>query len=116
VANLARVSTSRAEYDQRLVIAGDELTRLVRRLRNLSPLARTARRDPIVFALRRLAELDALAEQRSLPEPPDIDDHAHADALAVIGGDAIAALRAAPNTELLDAVLAEVRSALAATS
>lgn len=103
------------EYDERLALADDELARLVRRLRSLSALAWTRRRPPVVLALGRLAALAALAEQRSLPEPPEIADHVLADAMTVIAGEAIVALTNRPNDELLTALIAEVRDVLAAT-
>jgi hypothetical protein len=109
------VSATEGEYDERLALAGDELARLVRRLRGLSPLAWTPRRAAVALALSRLATLTGLAEQRVVPELPSLANHALADAMAVIAGDAIVALSTRHDGDLLASVLAELRAALEAT-
>jgi hypothetical protein len=109
------VSESELDYDHRIALAGGELARLVLRLRSLSPLAWRTRRKAVLAALRSLAELSGRAEQRVVPAVPAIADYALADAVAVIGGDAIAALVAKPDEALLSELVATMREALALT-
>src|SRR3954447_22152099 len=67
-----------------------ELARLLRRLRSLSPRAWAAgeRRAAVAELAADLVALDPQAAGRPLPE---IADHAWADALTVLGADALAA-------------------------
>jgi hypothetical protein len=109
------VSESDLDYDHRIALASGELARLVLRLRSLSPLAWRSRRKAVIAALRRLAELSGRAEQRVVPAVPAVADHALADAVAVIGGDTIAALVARPDDDLLAEVVAVMREALELT-
>lgn len=102
-------------YNERLALAGGDLARLVLRLRSLSPPAWRSRRKAVVATLRRLAELSGRAEHRVLPAVPSVAVHALADAVAVVGGDAIAALAAGPDDDVLAAVVAALREALEAT-
>jgi crotonobetainyl-CoA:carnitine CoA-transferase CaiB-like acyl-CoA transferase len=102
-------------YDEALSLARGELARLVLRLRSLSPAAWRPRRKSVVIAVARLAELSGEAEQRAVPALPAIADHAFADAVAVIGGDALAALATRPDEGLLAAVVATMREALTIT-
>lgn len=81
-----------------------DLDQLVRRLRHLPPGAWPERRD----AVRSL--LVALAGPRPVP---DLPDHALADAVAVIGSDAIVAAAGDPDAEA--AVTAALQAALTAT-
>jgi hypothetical protein len=102
-------------YDERLSLARGELARLALRLRSLSPLAWRSRRKVVVATLNRLAELAGQAEHRELPLVPPVADYALADAVVVIGGDAIAALAAEPDDDLLDGFVAAVQEAREAT-
>jgi hypothetical protein len=116
LANLAQVGAPDGRFDEQLALARDELARLVRRLRNLSPTAWTARRAPVLLALSRLAAVGALAEQRAMPELPEIADHALADAMAVIGSDVIFVLAGAPpDNSLIESLIAEIDLTLIAT-
>jgi hypothetical protein len=110
-----RVSDVGGDYRERLALANDELARLVRRLRSLSRLAWLSRRGAVETALVRLGEIAAFVEKRTAPTLPIIADHALADAMAVIGGDAIAALEAVRDQEQLAAVTVSLRTALEAT-
>lgn len=69
-----------------LAAAADNLARLVRRVRSLSPRALQQRREPLRTALARLVALEAELEGRHL-EPPNVADHMVADVIAVIGGE-----------------------------
>jgi hypothetical protein len=109
------VSVLDGRYEEQLALAGDELDRLVRRLRNLSPGAWRLRREPVVAALGRLAELTALAERRTVPKPPTVAEHALADAMAVIGGDVIVALTTSRDGNLMAILVVELRQVLDAT-
>ncbi len=109
------MSGSEVGYDERLALARGELARLVLRLRSLSLPAWRTRRAGIVAALGRLAELSGCAEDRAVPTLPMIADHALADAVAVIGGDAVATLSVRTDEELLSAVVAALRDALEAS-
>jgi hypothetical protein len=109
------VSADDLGYDERLSLARGELARLALRLRSLSPLAWRPRRKVVVQTLSRLAELGGRAEHREVPAVPIVADHALADAVVVIGGDAIAALAAEPDDDLLDAFVALVQEAREAT-
>jgi hypothetical protein len=102
-------------YEHRLVLARGELARLVLRLRSLSPPAWRSRRKNVIATVDRLAALSGRAEQRAVPPVPSVAIHALADAVAVIGGDALAALTASPDDELLSEVVETVRSALDVT-
>jgi hypothetical protein len=102
-------------YDEALSLARGELARLVLRLRSLSQAAWRPRRKSVISALGKLAELCGLAEQRGVPTLPAVADHALADAVAVIGGDALAALTVRPDEEILAAVVAAMREALTLT-
>jgi hypothetical protein len=62
----------------------DELERLVRRLRSLSPRAWASRRDVVRRLLDDLAALSAPGRR-----VPDLPDHALGDAVAVLGQDAL---------------------------
>jgi hypothetical protein len=102
-------------YDEALSLARGELARLVLRLRSLSQAAWRPRRKSVIAALARLAELSGLAEHRAVPPVPAVADHALADAVAVIGGDALAALATDPDEEILAEVVAAMREALTLT-
>jgi hypothetical protein len=84
-----------------------ELDRLVRRLREFSPSAWTPRRRDAVLAV--LRELAALGDGFESRQVPDLPDHALADALAVIAGDALDAAERSADPQRL----ATVREALA---
>jgi hypothetical protein len=109
------VSFVEVGYDEQLALARGELARLVLRLRSLSLAAWRTRRKAALVAFGQLAELSAQAEHRRMPGLPKVADHALADAIAVVGGDAIAALGAEPNADLLAAVVAALREALETT-
>jgi hypothetical protein len=102
-------------YDEQLALARGELARLVLRLRSLSPAAWRTRRKATLATFARLAEISATAEHRRMPALPKVADHALADAIAVVGGDAIAALATEPDADLLSAVVATLREALETT-
>jgi hypothetical protein len=109
------VSGSEVGYDERLALARGELARLVLRLRSLSPPAWRTRRAGVLAALSRLAQLSGHAEDRAVPPLPTIADHALADAVAVIGGDAVATLGVRADDDLLTDVVAALREALEAS-
>jgi hypothetical protein len=109
------VNVADGGYDGHLALAGDELAELVRRLRSLSPQAWTPRRAGVQAAVARLAELVGRAEGHPTGPLPAIPDHALADALAVIGGDAIVALEADRDDDLLSTLLVELRDTLQGT-
>jgi hypothetical protein len=73
------------------------------------------RRSPVLLALVRLAALTALVEGQRLPEPPSLPDYALPDAMAIIGGDAVAALSTTPDDQLLADATAVLSAALLAT-
>jgi hypothetical protein len=106
------VSGTEARYDEQLALAGEELERLTRRLRSLSPLAWRLRRAAVVAAVDRLAELSALAEGVPARAVPPVADHALPDAVAVIAADALASLAERPDQDLVAAVLVTLRVAL----
>ncbi len=103
------------DYEHRLVLARGELARLVLRLRSLSPPAWRSRRKSAVAAVDRLADLSGRAEGRPVPPVPAIAMHALADAVAVVGGDVLAALSDSPDDDLLTAVVETIREALEQT-
>jgi hypothetical protein len=109
------VAVAPGEYDERFKQANAHLDRLVRRLQSLSDAAWTSRRDPVVECLRRLVELDGVAEGLQMPRLPELASFALADAIAVVTGDVLAALADSPNGEVLAGVLLELEGALAAT-
>jgi hypothetical protein len=109
------VATSEEGYDELLGLAAVELTRLIRRVSQLSGRAASARRAPVVALLGQLAELDAALERTAPHAVGDLPDHGLPDALAVIGGDVLVALVAAPDPAALDRVLADLRAAWTAT-
>ncbi|HTW19089.1 MAG TPA: hypothetical protein VME70_02625 [Mycobacteriales bacterium] len=102
-------------YADRLVLARGDLARLVLRLRSLSPPAWRSRRKVVVSGLDRLARLSGRAEGREVPPVPPVAVHALADAVAVIGGDAIEALAGAPDEQLLTELVAVLREVLELT-
>jgi len=109
------VVTPEERYDELLSLAAVELTRLIRRVSQLSGRAASTRRAPVVALLGQLAELDAALEQTGPHVVGELPDHGFADALAVIGGDVLEALVATPDPTALDRVLADLRAAWAAT-
>lgn len=68
-----------------------DLSRLVQRLRGLSSAAWRSRRTVVDELLAGLEEITAKVEGRSPRPIPALADYARADAVAVLGGDAIAA-------------------------
>jgi hypothetical protein len=68
-----------------------DLNRLVQRLRGLSPAAWRSRRDVVADLLTRLEQATAELESRPPKPVPALPDYASANAVAVLGGDAIAA-------------------------
>lgn len=90
----------------------DELEKLVRRLRHLSPGAWARHRQQVHEVLCALAELGDSIEPRQVPELPD---HAMADAVAVIGGDAVDAAQRSADPQRVAAVGEALRRGLAAT-
>jgi hypothetical protein len=109
------VPTADEAYDELLGLAAVELTRLIRRLGQLSGRAWSTRRDPTVALLNQLAQLEATLEGTLAHKVPDLPDHGLADALAVIGGDVLEALVSRRDATALDRVLADLRAAWAAT-
>jgi hypothetical protein len=106
------VSGLDAAYEERLTLVGEELARLVKRLRSLSPAAWRVRQSAVVAALHRLAELSALAEGVPARPVPAVADHVLPDAVAVIAGDALASLAERRDEDLVAAVLVTLRVAL----
>jgi hypothetical protein len=112
---LAAVPTPDDTYDELLGLAAAELTRLIRRMSSLSGRAWATRREPAVALLTELAALDVALEGAGPHQLPVLPDHALADALAVIGGDVLEALVAERDPATLDRVVADLRTAWAAT-
>lgn len=77
-----------------------DLDQLVRRLRSLSPRAWESRRGPVQAALAGLVAITAELEGRPL-EAPTVPDHVLADAIAVVGGDALSILKGSSDVERL---------------
>jgi hypothetical protein len=102
-------------YDQRLAQVEADLGHLVHRLRGLSRLAWSTRRDSVEEALRRLIVISSALEGRRPPALPGIDDHALGDAITVVGQDAKEALSRTRDEARLDAAAAAIRTALEAT-
>jgi hypothetical protein len=111
LASLAGVAQIDDEPGRRLVRAGDELDRLVRRLQSLSAPAWTSRRESVIATLEQLVELTGIAEHRVMPELPELSSFALADAVAVIGGDFLAALADSGADDILNRFLIELRNA-----
>jgi len=109
------VATPGEGYDELLGLAAVELTRLIRRARQLSGRAWSTRRAPVIALLGQLADLDAALERTGPHAVPELPDHGLPDALAVIGGDVLEALVATRDPVALDRVLAELRATWAAT-
>jgi hypothetical protein len=102
-------------YDERLARATADLTRLERRLRALSAAAWVPRRAVVLAILVQLADLSAFADGRERQGLPPIADHAIADALVVLGGDAVESLAAKPDDGILTSVIELLEGALEAT-
>jgi hypothetical protein len=109
------VATAEEGYDELLGLAGVELTRLIRRVSQLSGRAASTRRAPVIALLGQLAELDCGLEHTGPHAVGELPDHGLPDALAVIGGDVLEALVATADSAALDRVLADLRAAWAAT-
>jgi hypothetical protein len=109
------VATAEEGYDELLGLAAVELTRMVRRVSQLSGRAASTRRAAVIALLGQLAELDAALEQTGPHGVGELPDHGLPDALAVIGGDVLEALVATADPAALDRVLADLRAAWAAT-
>lgn len=90
-----------------------ELDRLVARLRHLSPAEWPVRRGAVLTALSELAALGDALEPHQVPALPD---HALADALAVIGGDALDAAQRSADPQRRAAVDEALRRLLEETA
>jgi hypothetical protein len=101
-------------FEAELATVKADLARLVRRLRSLSPRSWQPRRPVANSLLAGLVELSASLERRPL-EPPGVPDHVLADAVAVIGGDVLAAITAMQDQDALAAVSDLLRNALDGT-
>jgi hypothetical protein len=109
--------TSEGEgYGERVDLAAAELDRLIRRLRSLTTNAWRPREAAVRDALVQLVELDRAAERCEQRALPDLPVHALADAVAVVGGDALEALGRRPDGDLLDRMLSLLRSVRESTS
>ena len=97
-----------------LAATADEFERLIARLSRFSPRSVRIHRDAIDALMVVLVLCCAQQQGRTL-EVPTPDDHAVADAVAVIGREAIAALVVTPDSSLLATVRTAVATALAAT-
>jgi hypothetical protein len=109
------VSGAGDAYDEQLALAEAELERLVRRLRSPSTSAWRSRRAPVEACLERLVQITAAAERRAMPKLPRIADHALADAMVVIAGEALSALAANRQASAMASMVAELREALEST-
>jgi hypothetical protein len=115
LANLGPVTDADGAYNEQLALATDVLARLVRRLRSLSRSAWLSRREAVEIALMRLVAITSRMEGLMPRALPSIADHALADAMAVVGGDALAGLEVTVDSSSLADVIAELRAALEAT-
>jgi hypothetical protein len=109
------VNAARTDYGSRLEEFESNLGQLVRRLRGLSAMSWSRRRDAVEEALGGLEAITAALDDRPLRAVPEIPNHALADALDVIGADASGALHCAHDDVQLDAALALIRAALDVT-
>lgn len=100
-----------ASYEADLVTVTEELARLVRRLRSLSPHAWASRRGPVQDVVAGLVEISGELDARSLA-PPAVADYVLADVVAVVGGDVIDRLTAEPSPVVLKQVEALIAGAL----
>jgi hypothetical protein len=98
--------------EAQIALLRQDLERLVRRLRGLSPLAWRTRRGPVQAALRDLEWTTASIESRPPATMPEIADHALGDALAVIGNDALVALSSSRDDEQVAVVARSLRFGL----
>ncbi len=101
-------------FEADLADAEASLSRLVGRLRVLSPKSWQTYRAPVRLALSRLVALNADLEGRTLAAP-DVADHVLADAIAVVGGDVLMLLSRAAAADSLVEVQAVLDQALAET-
>jgi hypothetical protein len=99
-------------YDQRLAQVEADLDHLVHRLRGLSRLAWSSRRDSVGDALQRLVAITSALEGRRPTAPPRIDEHALGDAIAVVGRDATDALSRTHDEARLEDAAAIIRLAM----
>ena len=113
--NLGPVDAGGADVTP-LAVARDDLDRLVRRLRHLSPAAWRSRRAAVVALLERLADLGgtfAIWPERMLP---DLPDHALADAVAVLGGDLLEVVPVVGGGDVLEPLRQAIGECLSRTS
>lgn len=97
-----------------LTAAREDLALLIRRLRSLSPRARTDRADAVRAALAGLVALDHRLEGGP-PQPPNVADHILADAIAVIGGDVLETIVVGRDRSVLTEVTGLLERALSQT-
>lgn len=97
-----------------LAAAGESLDLLVRRLRSLSPRARTDRAGAARTALDGLVALEVRLEGCPA-KPPAVADHILADAIAVVGGDLLEAVASSADASSLAEMRKLINTALAAT-
>jgi hypothetical protein len=109
------VSGCPPDYDGRLALASADLARLERRLRALSAAASASQRATVMTTLGRLAEVSASAAGREQQALPPIADHALADALVVLGQDAVESLATHPDERTLTSMIETLQEAFQAT-
>jgi hypothetical protein len=101
-------------FDADLAAARDDLGRLVRRLRSLSPGGWKSRQAAAQAALAGFVALEVDLEGGP-PFSPRVATHVLPDAIAVIGGDALTAIAVATDTRALVAAQGLIEAALAST-
>jgi uncharacterized coiled-coil protein SlyX len=111
LASLPGVAEHQAEPSQ----VRDDLELLVRRLRSLSPAAWRSRRTAVEELLAAMERLTAEAEQRPARPVPEVADHALADAVSVLGTDAIVAIEAKQDARRMATFGSKLTSALRST-
>jgi hypothetical protein len=92
-----------------------DLDRLVQRLRGLSPSAWRSRQDVVDDLLSDLEQVTANLERRPSRPIPALPDYAKADAVAVLGADAVAGIVDSDESSRLDELARLVGQALART-
>jgi hypothetical protein len=104
----------RDAFDTELASAREDLGRLVRRLRSLSPASWRDRQAAARAALDGFVALEVQLESAPLT-PPMLATHVLPDAIAVVGGDALEAIAATADRSALATARTLLESALAAT-
>jgi hypothetical protein len=89
-----------------------DLHRLVQRLRGLSPGAWRSRRTAVENLLAGLEKIAAELEGRPPRPVPEVQDYARGDAVAVVGGEAVAAAREMGDGANVSTLSAKIQRAL----